>query len=162
NFDHVYVRSCYVKSTKNKSRRNLSSDKLGHTNKLRRNENNELKRQIDLNARRVKSLIVHGRIIEARDAWIYAVRNFGKEPPPQAVNKLYKNVVHLLLQRGELDFAELIFNDLSRNLANLSWVRTERRLYSRLDQAARDQLVFPSSIDLRHRWEGPHLVPTEM
>lgn len=34
-------------------------------------------------------------------------------------------------------------------------------LFERLDQAARDQLVFPSSVDPARRWDGPHLVHAE-
>src|SRR3954468_20156393 len=57
--------------------------------------------------------------------------------------------------------AKLVLDDLSDDAASSSWARAERRLFDRLDQAARDQLVFPSSVDPARRWDGPHLVHAE-
>lgn len=79
-----------------------------------------------------------------------------ENPPPWLFEELHRQVARLLLHRGELAFASLVLDDLSVEASAALWARAERRLLDQLEQAARDQLVFPSSIEPSRRWDGPH------
>lgn len=117
--------------------------------------------QIWYHGRWTSFLITRGRVLEARRAWSVAVEQFGDDRPGWLFDELHRQIARLLLHRGELDFAKLVLDDLSDEAAALPWARAERRLLERLEQAARDELVFPSSVDPARRWDGPHLVHIE-
>lgn len=117
--------------------------------------------QVWHHGRWISFLVTCGRVLEARDAWSSAMEEFGDDRPAWLFDELHRQIARLLLHRGELDFAKLVLDDLSDDAASSSWARAERRLFDRLDQAARDQLVFPSSVDPARRWDGPHLVHAE-
>lgn len=117
--------------------------------------------QVWHHGRWISFLVTRGRILEARDAWAAAMKELGDDRPGWIFDELHRQVARLLLHRGELDFAKQVLDGLSGEAASSAWARAERRLYDRLDQAARDQLVFPSSVDPARPWDGPHLVHAE-
>lgn len=117
--------------------------------------------QVWYHGRWISFLITRGRVLEAREAWSTAVAKLRDDPPPWLFEELHRQVARLLLHRGELAFASLVLDDLSEAAHETPWARAERRLLVRLEQAARDQLVFPSSIDPSRWWDGPHLVHAE-
>ncbi len=108
--------------------------------------------------RLITFLITDGRALDAGAAWDEATARFPAPQPLWLYEELHRQVARLLLDRGELDFAERVVAALPSEVACLPWARSERRLLSRLRDAANDRRVFPSSFDGARRWIGPHLI----
>jgi hypothetical protein len=72
---------------------------------------------------------------------------------------LHKQVARLLLERGRLDFAAEILEDVPARLRATSWWRALHQLRVCLEEDRDERLVFPPTLPIEERWkDGPHLV----
>lgn len=108
--------------------------------------------------RLITFLVTDGRVLDAAAAWEDVTARFPQPQPAWLYEELHRPVARLLLDRGELDFAERVLGALPAVADASPWARSERRLLRRLRDAADDRLVFPASIEPTRRWTGPHLV----
>jgi tetratricopeptide (TPR) repeat protein len=108
-------------------------------------------------------LVTRGRLTDARDAWTAAVSELapgGDYRFATTYEELHKQVARLLLHRGELEFAHDVLTDVTDPTARASeWYRALVRHEQVLEEAARDEVVFPPHVELADRWKGPHTVP---
>ena len=108
-------------------------------------------------------LVTRGRILDARQAWTEAVSDLapgGDYRFAGIYEELHKPVARLLLHRGELDFAREVLADVTDPVARAGdWFRSLSRYLQVLDEAARDEVVFPPHVAPEERWNGPHTVP---
>ncbi|WP_231364999.1 tetratricopeptide repeat protein [Thioalkalivibrio sp. ALgr3] len=114
-------------------------------------------------SRWINYLITRGRMSAARGAWREALDQF-ELPDPDADPVLYGSlhiwVARLLLHRGQLDMAREVLDGIPEGefRDDPGKAALKRRLVA-LVQARRGEAVFPLSIPVEQRWQGPHVAP---
>ncbi len=106
-------------------------------------------------------LVTCGRPHEAHDTWDEALRALdGLRRHAWFFRELHRPVARLLLHRGRLDFAKEVLDDVPERLGD-TWLAPTLTLLAQLEEAEADQLVFPASVPVTQRWNGPHLLVAE-
>ncbi len=118
--------------------------------------------QVWFHGRLICFLITTGRLLDARRAWGGALSwLFPDEANPRdwVYDELHRQVAWLLLHRGQLDFARRVLEDVPPSVRKTAfWYQNFTRFIRAQEEAEENKLVFPPSIPVERRWEGPHLV----
>jgi len=95
---------------------------------------------------------------EARDAWSRALSDLEENQSllPGVYEKLHGQLARLLLSRGELEFAQEVLDDVPPEQRDPWWHALEQVRVC-LEEDRDERLVFPPTLALAKRWEGPHL-----
>ncbi|MCC6553740.1 MAG: hypothetical protein IT372_12060 [Polyangiaceae bacterium] len=105
-------------------------------------------------------LITTAWMDEARAAWGRALDDLagaGRLMLPAVYEELHAQVARHLLARSELDFAADVLEDVPDELRTAPWWRALEQLRLCLEEDRDERLVFPPTLPLEERWEGPHL-----
>lgn len=108
-------------------------------------------------SRLITALVTVGRLSEAEECWALALQNLpaGKN----TFDGLHRNVLKLLLHRGELDFAKRVLDSVPpAQRRDLEWYGPLEERLTLLEEAAHDHNVFPPVVRIPERWSGPHLL----
>jgi tetratricopeptide (TPR) repeat protein len=118
--------------------------------------------QVWFHGRLICFLITTGRLMDAKKAWGTAL---AKLLPGESgergwiYDELHRQVAWLLLHRGQLEFAERVLADVPSSVQETApWYRSFTRFMRVLQEAEENKLVFPPSIPVEQRWNGPHLI----
>jgi tetratricopeptide (TPR) repeat protein len=105
-------------------------------------------------------LIARGRMIEAKAAWERALEVLPEQPADRTYEELHGQVARLALNAGELAFADEVLEGVPPSVRiDAKWWRALDRLRRIYREARDERMVFPPSVAIDRRWEGPHLVP---
>jgi hypothetical protein len=97
---------------------------------------------------------------EAHAAWDRVLDDLvktGSMLQPAVYEELHAQVARHLLARSELDFAADVLEDVPNGLRAAPWWRALKQLRTCLEEDRDERLVFPPTLPLEERWEGPHL-----
>jgi hypothetical protein len=111
-------------------------------------------------SRLVCFLITTAWMQEAREAWDRALGDLadtGESLQSTVYEELHAQVARLLLSRSELDFAAVVLEDVPDELRTEGWWRALHQLMVCLEEDRDERLVFPPTVALEERWDGPHL-----
>lgn len=112
-------------------------------------------------SRHVCFLITTVWIDEARAAWERALDDLvdaGGALRDADYEHLHKQVARLLLERGRLDFAAEVLDDVPEDVRGAPWWRALDQLRVCLEEDRDERLVFPPTLPIEERWDGPHLI----
>lgn len=111
-------------------------------------------------SRLITALVTIGRMKEAESAWAEAVRTLPEDA--QTYDELHRNVAKLLVHRGELVFVRRVLEAIPRSVRHeLEWYEGLEQRLVQLEEAKRDECVFPPVVRLKDRWDGPHLLRSQ-
>ena len=107
----------------------------------------------------INFLITRGRTSEARRQWENALEALASSRDDERFfRELHGEVARLLLHRGQTAFSSEVLDDITPGIAERPWASSLRLLLVQLQEAARDEVVFPPHVDARTRWDSPHLL----
>jgi tetratricopeptide (TPR) repeat protein len=118
--------------------------------------------QVWFHGRLICFLITTGRLLDARRAWGSALSRLLSDEASLrnwVYDELHRQVAWLLLHRGQLDFARRVLEDVPPSVSQTAfWYQNFTRVIRAQEEAEENKLVFPPSIPVEQRWEGPHLI----
>lgn len=104
-------------------------------------------------------LVTVGRMTSARDAWGEALSELAyDDDDPFVFDELHRPVAQLLLHRGQLVLAEHVLRDVAAAASGRAWFAALQRRLHAMQEAEREELVFPPVVEDAERWKGPHLL----
>lgn len=118
--------------------------------------------QVWFHGRLICFLITTGRLLDAKKEWGTALAKLIPSESGERgwiYDELHRQVAWLLLHRGQVEFAERVLADVPSFLQETApWYRNFSRFMRVLQEAEENKLVFPPSIPVEQRWNGPHLI----
>ena len=108
-------------------------------------------------SRRINFLITMGRMAEVKAVWEDARTHFESRQDADYYNGLHKWITRLLIELGQLDFAEDILNGVQEPHLKQAPFRALRDYLVSARQAQRRRAVYPLGISHEEWWIRPHL-----
>jgi len=116
-------------------------------------------------SRYLRFLVTTGQLKAFRAAWVEARRHllpFGQADNPKVYEELHCDVAMTLLYFAQPALARLVLDDVPEGARSmLRRYRLLAQLALSQEEALRDELVFPPSVPVGDRWNGPHLLPND-